>query len=298
MKVKNFSKKEYNEFKELHVDTIHCEAILYLIPSKDRWNKTYKVFKDFYINEGTSFSNKLSTINTLNNYRNDINIEELIIPNEFCSIDSNLQGYLMDFVRGNNLSKALVNNKITLEEKINYLKQIGNLLKKIKSLRMTEDFKDFYLDDLHEDNIMIDCDGIIKVVDLDSCKIGGNLPSPSKYLVNLKKKGIINNKYKIDNYFSDIISPNEDTDNYCYTIMLLNFLYQDNISKLGLDEFYNYIDYLSRIGIDKNLIDVFYNLYTNKHNENPVEYLDYLDINIYTANKKVYEYKKESNFLF
>ena len=292
MKIKNFSKREYNEFKELRVDTINTEALLFLIPSKDRWNKSYKLFKDFYINEGTTFSNKLATINTLHDYKEDINIDELVIPDELCSIDYNIQGYLMDFIRSNNLSRVLLNNKITLEEKINYLKQIGNLLNKLKSLRKNNELKDFYLCDLHEDNIVVDCDGIIRVVDLDSCKIGGNLPSPSKYLVNLRRKSIINDKYKFDNYCDDLIAPNEETDNYCYSIILLNFLYQDNICKLSLDEFYNYIDYLNSIGIDNNLINIFYNLYTNKSNENPVEYLDSLDNNCYKAMKKIYEYKK------
>lgn len=292
MKIKNFSKREYNEFKELHIDTINTEAILYLIPSKDRWYKSYKLFKDFHINEGTTFSNKLATINTLHDYKKDINVDELVIPDELCSIDYNIQGYLMDFIRSNNLSKVLINKKVTLEEKIHYLKQIGNLLNKLKLLRKNNNFKDFYLCDLHEDNIVVDCDGKIRIVDLDSCKIGGNLPSPSKYLVNLRRKNIVNDKYKFDNYCDDLIAPNEETDNYCYNIILLNFLYQDNICKLNLDEFYNYLDYLSRIGIDKNLINVFYNLYTNKSNENPVDYLDYLDDNCYKAMKKIYEYKK------
>ena len=292
MKVKNFSKREYNEFKELRVDTINTEALLFLIPSKDRWNKSYKLFKDFYINEGTTFSNKLATINTLHDYKEDINIDELVIPDELCSIDYNIQGYLMNFIRSNNLSRVLINNKITLKEKINYLRQIGNLLNKLKSLRKNNELKDFYLCDLHEDNIVVDCDGIIRVVDLDSCKIGGNLPSPSKYLANLRRKNIINDKYKFDNYCDDLIAPNEETDNYCYSIILLNFLYQDNICKLSLDEFYNYIDYLNSIGIDNNLINIFYNLYTNKSNENPVEYLDSLDNNCYKAMKKIYEYKK------
>ena len=110
-----------------------------------------------------------------------------------------------------------------------------------------------------------------------------------KYLFITPFKLNINLHTKIKN---KAIKANEETDNYCYSIILLNFLYQDNICKLSLDEFYNYIDYLNSIGINNNLINIFYNLYTNKSNENPVEYLDSLDNNCYKAMKKIYEYKK------
>ena len=139
---------------------------------------------------------------------------------------------------------------------------------------------------------MIDVDGKVKFVDMDSSKIGGNIPSASKYLVNLKNKGIINSKYKLDNYANYIIAPNDETDNYCFAIMLLNMLYQENITLNSIEYIYNYLDYLKSMGINKELIDIFYNLYTDKTNLDCSEYLDTLDEKIYKLDKYTYENKK------
>ena len=291
MNVRNFRKIDLYQFKEIipSNEIINTEAILLLVPDKE---KRYKVFKDFFIDEGPSWSNKLATINTLYDYRNDINIDEFVYPEELVSVDSNLEGYLMEFVMGSNLSRILRNSKITLEEKIDCLKQISVALNKLKELRKQDEFKDFHIGDIHEDNIIVDTDGKVRFLDMDSSKIGGNMPSPSKYLVNLRKKGIINNKYQLHDYDKNITIPNEETDNYCYSIMLLNMFYQANITLNSIEEINNYLDYLESIGINKSLINIFYNLYTDKTNLDCSEYLDSIDDKFYRAGKKVYEKKK------
>ena len=292
MKIRNFNKIDLYNFKEIIPDRncINTEAILLLIPDKE---KRYKVFKDFYIDEGPSWGNKLSTIITLHDCKDDIGINEFVYPEELCTVDGNLEGYLMEFIMGVNLSRILKNPIITLEEKICFLKQVSEVLKKVKKLRTCDDFKDFHIGDLHEDNIIIDTNGKVRFLDMDSSKIGGNLPSPSKYLVNLKIKGIINNKYVFDTFDKEIISPNEETDNYCFAIMILNLLYQDNITKNSVEYINNYLDYLRSNGINKELIDIFYNLYTNKSNLDCSEYLDTLDEKIYKLDKYTYEDRKK-----
>lgn len=299
MIIKNFSKKEFDGMEKLSTNkTVNTEAELYLLLQKENWRKKYKLFKKFYNTSGVIFSNKISTINTLIDFKNDINdyINELTIPESFVSINSKVQGYIMDYINGNNLSKLLYNSKISLKEKIEYLKQVGLVLKKMRTLRNIEDVEDFFLGDLHEDNIIVDEYGKIHIIDMDSCKIGGNLPSPSLYMSRLKRKKCFNNKYKFNDYCTEIINPNEDTDNYCFAMMLLNTLYQDNIASLSLEEFYNYLDYLDYIGIDKNLINIFSNLYTNKKNYNCVDFIDSIDDKAYRASKKVYQINKEKKF--
>ena len=293
MNVRNFKKIDLYNFKEIlpNRNCVNTEAVLLLVPDKER---RYKVFKNFYIDEGIYFSNKLATINTLYDYKKEIGINELIYPEELGSVDNRIEGYLMEFVMGVNLSNVLKNSKINLDEKIAYLKQVSNVLKKIKNLRKEEDFKDFHVGDLHEGNIIVDTDGQIRMLDMDSSKIGGNIPSASKYLVNLRKKGILNNKYKLDEYDNEIIAPNEDTDNYCFAIMLLNLFYQDNITLNSIEYINNYLDYLNSIGVNKELLDIFYNLYTDKSNLDCSELLDTIDNKFYRAGKKVYEYKKMS----
>ena len=295
MIIKNISKKEYNKLESIETNSsvINTEASLFILPVKDKWRKKYKLFKKFYITEGSLFSNKIATINTIMDIKDDINIEEFVLPDSFVSIDYKVEGYLMDYIKGINLSKILYNQKISLDSKIELLKQVGLVLKKLKTLRTVENIEDFFLGDLHEDNIIVDKDGKIHIIDIDSLKIGGNLPFPSLYLSRLKSKKVFNDKYKFNDYCNEIINPNEDTDNYCFAMMILNTLYQDNISKLSIEEFYNYLDYLKYIGIDKNLINIFSNLYTNKKNNNCVDYLDYIDDKAYRATKKLYEYTKK-----
>lgn len=288
MKIRNFSKIDLYNFKEIIPDRkcINTEAILLLVPDKEN---TYKVFKNFYIDEGPSFSNKLATINTLHDCKNDIGISELVYPEVLVSVNNNIEGYLMEHIIGVNLSRTLKNSIVTLEEKIDYLKQVSKVLKKVKKLRNQPDFKDFHIGDLHEDNIIVDTDGKIHFLDMDSCKIGGNIPSPSKYLVNLKKKEILNSKYKLDRYDKYIIAPNEETDNYCFSIMLLNMFYQDNITLNSVEYINNYLDYLESVGINKELINIFYNLYTDKPNLDCSEFLDTIDEKIYKLDKYTFE---------
>ena len=60
---------------------------------------------------------------------------------------------------------------------------------------------------------------------------------------------------------------------------------------MSLIEFYNYLNYLNKIGVDKNLTDIFNNLLTPKDNINPVNYLDTLT-NEQIVRAKEYVYRK------
>lgn len=147
MIIKNFSKREFNKMKELNTNNfMNTEAQLFLISKKDKWNKKYKLFKKFYNTNGVVFSNKISTINTLIDFKNDINtyINELVMPESFIAIDSKVEGYMMNYINGTNLSNLLYDSKITLREKIDYLKQIGLVLNKMKTLRKIEGIDDFF----------------------------------------------------------------------------------------------------------------------------------------------------------
>lgn len=292
MKIRNFNKTDLYNFKEIIPDRncVSTEAVLLLVPDKE---KRYKVFKDFFIDEGPSWSNKLATINTLHDCKNDIGIDEFVYPEELVAVNNNLEGYLMEYIMGVNLSRLLKNQVITMEEKIDLLKQVSYVLKKTKELRNQTDFRDFYIGDIHEDNIIVDKDCKVRFLDMDSSKICGNMPSPSKYLVNLRKKGILNSKYKLNSYDNYIINPNEETDNYCFSIMVLNMIFQGNITLNSIEYINNYLDYLRSNGINKELIDAFYNLYTDKPNVDCSEFLDILDENIYNFNKENYENRKK-----
>ena len=73
--------------------------------------------------------------------------------------------------------------------------------------------------------------------------------------------------------------------------MILNYLYGKNINNLNLEDFYNYLTYLEEIGINKELIEIFKNIVSNKDNENPYDLLDTLTTEQVARSRKIV-YKK------
>lgn len=77
-------------------------------------------------------------------------------------------------------------------------------------------------------------------------------------------------------------------------MVILNYLYGSNLNTVAIEEFYEYMNYLEYIGIDKNLVSLFERIVTNKNNKNP-EYLlsSITDEQVYRANEKVYKKVKK-----
>ena len=75
--------------------------------------------------------------------------------------------------------------------------------------------------------------------------------------------------------------------------MILNTLFGGGINRLSLEEFYNYIEYLQKIGISQEIIDIFEKIVSNTHNENPYQLLDCLTPYLGQSNKHVYSYTRK-----
>ena len=248
----NLKLYEFDRLKRFRPQTrtFNTESNLYIYPQ----NNKKRILKVFY----NMNYNKILTINLLNYYKNDIDIEELSLDSDLVSIENKPAGILSDYIDGTVLSNIIYDKGISINYKIDILKKVGVVLDKMKKAR--KKINDFYIGDLHEDNIIV-CGDTIKIMDMDSSKIMDNEPSQSKYLTRLARRK------KIDS----IIIPNESTDNYCFNMMILNALFSKDISKLSIDEFYRYIEYLYSIDIDINLINNFNNMYLgntlNLHNQ-------------------------------
>lgn len=257
---------------------------------------TYKIddkkmlLKTFYLDYNDIINNKIYTLNCLNKYKGKINLEELVIPEYLIYTKSRFEGIMMDLIPGINLENILYSPKYNIKDKMSLLKKVGILLEKLDKVNNKNKFN-LFINDLHEGNIIVTPDNDIKIVDLDSCKICDNIPAHSKYLSSLKRKCINNNKYKV-NESAHTINPNKDTDLYCYNIMVLNTLFQGDILRLTIDEFYDYLNYLESINIDKELLSLISKLYTEDSNYNIYEYLDTIDNNGYKAHRNIYKIKK------
>ena len=289
MKVISISKSNFKKLEPLKLSkhTWNTEGNVYEFSYRGQ----PKVLKKLFHQSGTIFANKLFTLEML-----DVNKDNLpdnfVMPDSLISVDSTIAGFTIPKIQGDNLADVLVSNDLTNKEKIYYLKKVGETLEQLKNIRRYSDLKDIYINDLHESNFMINHNKKqLYVIDLDSCKIAGNTAFPAKYLT---PKGLFNStpsKYQINSEESipGFVTANENSDLYCYNMMILNFLYGDNINNFSVSEFYEYLNYLKYLKVNDEMLNFFYRLVNNNRNRNPVNYLDSLtDEQICRARKNVY----------
>lgn len=276
MKIVNMTSKSLENCRVLDLpkSILNTECDVYKFVYKDK----NMVLKKLFYTDGIRFANKLYTLEALSTNREYIP-SNFVLPEFLVSVNKIIQGFAMNYVKGDNLSLVLSDKLFDVEEKKYYLKSIGRILEQMKRIRNTTSLKDFYLGDLHEDNFMVDVNKKeVYVTDLDSAKILGNQSSPGRYLTPF---ALLNNasetKYKRTN--GDCLTDyrvDENTDIYCYVIVILNYLYNGKINNVGIDEFYRFMSYLNDIGVDKELINCFERILTNSDNINPCDYLDTL----------------------
>ena len=131
---------------------------------------------------------------------------------------------------------------------------------------------------------------------MDSCKIKNNKPAPARFLRPNTLFATAKEKYNITSLNTDdeYVTPSNDTELYCYNMMILNYLYGKNVNSMKVVDYYNYLSYLSYLKIDNNLLNSFQRLLTNCENINPYPYLESLtQEQIYRSNYKVYKYNKK-----
>lgn len=288
------TKKRFDNLELYHLPSsvYNTEAQLFIFRTKDKWVTVNKLLKKFYIRSGPQFGNKLQTINSLLDNKDILYMDEIVFPDSLAIVDKEVVGFIMPLIKSENLSVILNNPLIDVDVKINYLYQVGSILEKMETLRSHSAISDFYLNDLHENNFIVLPNGEIKVIDIDSCKILNNKTFPSRYL---SKNSLANNISKYDKVLDQscmgYIEPSEDTEIYCYIIMILNLLYGSNINNISLDEFYDFINYLESIGINKEILYLFENIVTNSKNINPYELLDTLTP--YVGRSRAYRHIKK-----
>lgn len=243
--------------KVYHLPRIRGVLFVYYL---ENMKKVIKLLSEYEMEDKKYILNEI--------YRNRKDMPyEFIIP-DYLVKGETVNGYMMPFVEGYNLSSILNCEHITLKDKIYYLKKIGKLLEKLKN------YEDLHINDLHEDNILVDIDTKqIKVLDMDTIKINNSLTFPAKYLGQFS---LINTtpKYRLVKTLEEYAIADRNTDIYCYSIMILNYLADRIVDCMSKEEFNNYLNYLDSIGMDRELLDVFHRLIEKEDNINPMDYLD------------------------
>lgn len=297
MEVVNITKNGLKKLKKVSLGygILNTEADLFIMKTKDKWNIEYKMLKTLFCTEGANFSNKLFIINELIDNRSVINIDELVLPEKLLIVDGQVNGFIMPYIENTNFEGILNDINISNLQKIEYFKQISHILHKMDNLRNNSDITDFYLNDLHASNFILNKKtGKINVVDLDSCKINGNKPFAAKYLTPFSPISSMKAKYRVNKEinFLGYIIPDKNTDLYCYIMTLMNFLFKGRIGSLGRDNYYLYLEYLRSINYPYELLDKLSKIYEYVDNEEIGDELDLLTNDmIVMAQSKIFNMK-------
>lgn len=291
MQIINMSKTKLNSLEPLilpkNVTSTECELFKYPYYGKE------KLLKKLHRTDGIIFANKLYTIEALNANKDSMS-SNFVLPESLVSINKKIEAFTMKYIKGINLSVILNNPDITYEEKIHYLKSIVRILEQMQNIRKYTNLNNFYLGDIHEDNFLVERDKQeIYIVDLDSCKIAGNKSFPGRYLTNSSLIKYNNTKYQTLSQTDDLADYkiDENTDIYCYIIIILNYLYDGRVDRLSLDKFYDFINYLEDIKVNIELIECFNKIVVGGNNINPCNYLDTLTPKQVAGARRLYKKK-------
>lgn len=248
------------------------EGKIYKYPVKDHWNSEMKVIKSFFL---TPSLNKLNVLEALDENRYSLyRYKELVLPEKLITNGGEPYGILMKYIDGVNLSDYLKNPQISFDEKLRKFREIGNFLGVMEEFRKYDKrLANFFIGDIHSSNFLV-LNNNVKIIDLDSCTIADAMPSISYYLSGNYKLDSFHGKYDFLDGNKTIMKSTNNSELYTYTMMFLTFLANYKISSLGIDDYYEYIDYLSAIGLNSELCDIFKKIYTYEDNVNFHECLD------------------------
>lgn len=277
MNVMNISERKFNNLERfvLPKGVFNNESELFYIDEKNKWEKRRFLLKKLNNDFGIILSNKLFTVNELITNKDIIGISELVIPEKLVSVHGKIVGFTIPLVNGNNFGEVLSNDSISVSDKIKYFKEIGYILENMKYVRQYTLLNDFYLNDIHENNFVLNNDtGKINVVDMDSCKINNNMTMVSLRLSPFSNIYSVNKYEKENSMCGGCYKPSYNTEMYSYIIMFLRFISNYRINEMDVSSYYAYMEYLHKLGISYELIDILASIYSEKDNVNPYLLLD------------------------
>ena len=246
MEILNLRMYNLRKLKELPIErgVFNTEALMLILKRNClKGNiKEDRVFK--YLDaqdDDVVMSQKISTVMKLNSNNEYKNIENLVIPDIIVVVNNNIVGFAMPLIRNHKNIGAIINNdNIDTTVKLYYLKEIGNIIDKVH--RTDEEHFKLNFGDLNEFNFILDKDNNVKVIDLDSSYTGDSKPvNCAYYLLKNKYLSMVNNKYKTAE--NGIIIPTDDTDLYCYNMMILNAIAGRSMFKEDIEVYYDYLNY-------------------------------------------------------
>ena len=281
MHVINLRMRDLRKLRELYIEpgVFNTEATMLVLKRKSFPDRIERVFKflDLQIkyadlsDDPYVFSKKLFTVTTLNSLPEYKNMEELVIPDSLVYVDGDLSGFAMPIIYNHrNLGVIVNDDNIPLARKLPYLKQLGSIIEKVQRVDCCYNFQ---FGDLNEYNFIIDRDNRVKAIDLDSSYLGIGEPLSMAYYL-LKNQYIKSIPDKYNTTDKGIVIPSNNTDLYCYNMILLNALAKENLYRFDIHTYYQYMWYLESLHLPDLLLEAFHNIYIPKNNINPKDALD------------------------
>ncbi len=280
MKIIRLNDNDIQNFSqyEIHKSIKNQEANLYI------YKKDY-LLKLFKSTDNNILDNKMYILNKLFYIRNYIDIKEIVWPNDLVKIGDVSRGFTMDFIKNNtNISLIFNSNKIPSSTKLYYLKLIGKILEKIENDKELNKIG-FHLSDIHEGNFILDnINNVVRAIDIDSSSVLGSNASKSKFLFKNDKLWDFKSKYPLDDNNYHI--PNKNTTIISFVYMLLNLITGYYTPDLSIHDFVLTLNILSTVGVNKELLDSIFNIYSKNDN-----YFDY-DLVSSIKPKMIEDYKE------
>ena len=270
MYIKNLRMRQLRKLRELPLEpgVLNTEAYMLVLNRKYSSDKKERVFKYLdALEDKDIMSKKLYTITTLDTLDEYKEIEDLIIPDSIIYVDGNIAGFACPIIYNHRNLGIIINNpNVPLDIKLSYLKQMGDIIDKVQ--RVDNSDNKFQFGDLNEFNFIIDKNNQVKAIDLDSAYLGVGEPlSMAYYLLKNQYIKSIPEKYKSSK--KGIVIPNNNTDLYCYNMILLNALSKEKLYRKDINTYYEYLDYIKHLSLPSDLLESFNNIYIPKDNINP-----------------------------
>lgn len=271
---------DLDKLKEYPLDDVICSESNIFYFKKD-FDTSNLLFKKLFITTPKRVDRKIETIKVIRDSELST-YKELILPEEIVVVGGVRTGFTIREVENStNLHVFLNDNNIPNTRKIKVLKKIGELLERVHKQN-----QEFYIVDLQDYNFLVDENDEIYVVDLDSSAVSRKTPLESKYIVIDQKTRNVN-KYKLNK--AGRTYPNLNVDNYCFNVMVLNYLAGRPLHRLEFWEYFDYVDYLRNVGIiNDKMLYIYANQYSEKYNEPITEYLDLIPESINRGSYDVY----------
>lgn len=269
----NISRRRLYSYEEYVVGnkSRHTESIFFNVP-----NKPQELIKLYECEDEEYLHDKKRDVQNLMRFGKEFNIPEIIIPTDILKVNFKFHGIILPKLEGKNARVYLESRKIPIKTKIQILKQIGTILEKISKL----DNGSFAFADVHNDNFFVIKEkSQIKTygLDADSMKMYDSRGRLNFYICY---NDTIKNYEKYGRYGNSTGEASYQTDLFCFIMMILELLTnkEDLVHVMNIDDFYEYLDYLSLLGFNSKLLTCFLRIYDkNDDNINPLPYLNYLN---------------------